>query len=337
MTEVRMSTGPTMASPEPAGSGEVRQATTTLEGWRAFVDAAPARFDLLPEGRWRALAGAGRLAYDEARMSYHSQMLVAETAVVRKVAGQGRRLMAANRRDPDARSAMVVSGPPATGKSTAIKQFGRAHELRVRELHPEGERIPVVYVTTPPKDSPAMLAAQFAWFLGLGPVKPSKDVTGVAGAVCQILARAHCDIVLVDEVHNLDGATVRDRELASSLRYFTEHVPATFVYAGVNVRAGALPAGDGVTVGTPPIPPGGEWHSLVAALEGALRLHRHEPGSLSRHAGYLHARTGGVIGSLCHLVRAAAVTAILDGGEKIDQALLQQTRIDYSAEASAPA
>jgi hypothetical protein len=32
-------------------------------------------------------------------------------------------------------------------------------------------------------------------------------------------------------------------------------------------------------------------------------LHRHEPGALPAQAKYLHQRTGGMIGSLTHLVR----------------------------------
>src|SRR4051812_36458179 len=94
----RMDTGSTVTSLVAAGSGGVRQASTTLEGWRAFVDAAPARLDLLPEGRWTTLAGAERCAYDEVRMNYHSEMHVLETPDVRTVARQGRRLMIANRR-----------------------------------------------------------------------------------------------------------------------------------------------------------------------------------------------------------------------------------------------
>jgi hypothetical protein len=50
-----------------------------------------------------------------------------------------------------------VSGQQTTGKTTALKQLDRAHELMGRQRYPErsGDRIPVVYVTTPPKGSPA--------------------------------------------------------------------------------------------------------------------------------------------------------------------------------------
>ena len=67
-------------------------------------------------------------------------------------------------------------------------------------------------------------------------------------------------------------------------------------------------------------------------LETALRLHRHEPGTLTRSARYLHRRTGGMIGSLSHLVRAAAQMAILEGDEAITRKLLDTIPVDHAAE-----
>jgi hypothetical protein len=324
---------------------ELRLPQTTLAGWRAFVDSEPAHFDLLPDERWKALNDAERLAYDEARMNYHSEMLVVATSTVTKIAKQGRLLTIVNRRETGARRGMIVSGPQTTGKTTAIKQFGRMHELRVREMHPGTKRIPVVYVTTPPKGSPRKLAAEFARFLGLGPIKARQNVTDIADAVCQILIQEHCDVVLVDEIHNLNNGTSAGEDLSDHLKYFTEHIPATFIYAGIDLQTSGLftgirgkqIAGRCVLINSASIPFNDEWRSLVAALENALRLHRHEPGTLLRHARYLHAKSsGGSIGSLFHLVRAAAATAILDGTEKIDLALLKSTLTDYNAQANAP-
>jgi hypothetical protein len=70
----------------------------------------------------------------------------------------------------------------------------------------------------------------------------------------------------------------------------------------------------------------------VATLEAALRLHRHERGTLQRLDRYLHKRTGGMIGSLSHLVRAAALTAIDTGAEAITRDLLEGVPVDYAAE-----
>ncbi len=47
---------------------------------------------------------------------------------------------------------------------------------------------------------------------------------------------------------------------------------------------------------------------------------------------YLHDRTGGMIGSLSHLVREAALDAILDGSERITRASLERVDLDESAE-----
>ena len=138
------------------------------------------------KGQWAALSAAGKQAYDEARLSYHSEMIIVATTAVREVARQGRLLTLLNRREISARRALIVSGQQTTGKTTALKQLGRTHELMVREpAYPArgGDRIPVVYVTTPPKGSPRKLAMEFARFLGLPPVRRGYNTTDIADAV----------------------------------------------------------------------------------------------------------------------------------------------------------
>ena len=315
-----------------------REPTMTLAGWRRFVDSAPASFDLLAGEQWQALSGEQRGRYDEARINYHSELVVVATSTVREVARQGRLLTMLNRREISARRGLIVSGLPATGKSTALKQLGRTHELMVRERYPGTGRIPVVYVTTPPKGSPRKLAMEFARFLGLPPVRRGQNTTDIADAVCQVLIDARVDLVLVDEIHNLNLATSAGEDMSDHLKYFTEHLPATFAYAGVNVERSGLftgvrgkqIAGRCVLVSTGPFPCQAEWASLLATLDAALRLHRHRPGTLPRLGKYLHQRTGGMIGSLSHLVRAAALTAILEGTEEITRKMLDGSIIAVS-------
>jgi len=140
-----------------------RTPTMTLAGWRRFVDAEPAALELLPDKAWNALSPMDKLYYDETRFNYHSEMIVVATSTIREVARQGRLLTLLNRREISARRGLIVSGPQTTGKSTALKQLGRTHELMTRQRYPGryGERIPVVYVTTPPKGSPRKLAMEF--------------------------------------------------------------------------------------------------------------------------------------------------------------------------------
>ena len=320
-----------------------REPTMTLTGWRRFVDSAPASFDLLAGEQWQALSGEQRVRYDEARINYHSELVVVATSTVREVARQGRLLTMLNRREISARRGLIVSGLQTTGKSTALKQLGRTHELMVRERYPVTDRIPVVYVTTPPKGSPRKLAMEFARFLGLPPARRGQNTTDIADAVCQVLIDARVDLVLVDEIHNLNLATSAGEDMSDHLKYFTEHLPATFVYAGINVERSGLftgvrgkqIAGRCVLINTGPFPFQQEWAALLATLEAALRLHHHQPGTLPGLGKYLHQRTGGMIGSLSHLVRAAALVAILDGTEQITRKLLDGIPVDHAAQSDA--
>ncbi|MFE0795319.1 hypothetical protein [Streptomyces mutabilis] len=73
-----------------------------------------------------------------------------------------------------------------------------------------------------------------------------------------------------------------------------------------------------------------------ASLETTLRLHRHQTGALVKLAKYLHQRTGGMIGSLSHLIRAADISAIRDGSERITETALRDIRIDHNSESDSP-
>jgi hypothetical protein len=330
--------------PQPAIVGDHRPPPTTLASWRAFVDEDPLTFTLTDQATVGAFDEHARMRYDEERIRYHSELVVVATSTVRDVIRQGRLLTMLNQREISARRGLIVSGAWATGKSTAIKQLGRTHELLVRRRYPGDHRIPVVYVTTPPKGSPRKLAAEFARFLGLPTVKSRYNVTDIADSVCQVLIDARTDLVIVDEIHNLNLATSAGEDMSDHLKYFTEHLPATFVYAGINVESSGLftgirgkqIAGRCVVVRTGPFPYQQEWKSLVATLDDALRLHRHEHGGLLRLTKYLHQRTGGVISSLSHLVRAAAITAILEGTETITRESLDAIQVDHAAEDASP-
>jgi hypothetical protein len=69
----------------------------------------------------------------------------------------------------------------------------------------------------------------------------------------------------------------------------------------------------------------------VEGFERALCLHAHQPGTLLPLADYLYGRTGGYIVSLSHLIREAAIMAILSGTERIDEALLSEVELDHAA------
>ncbi len=181
---------------------------------------------------------------------------------------------------------------------------------------------------------------EFARFLGLPPIRRAWNATDISDAVCQVLIEARVDLVLVDEIHNLNLATSAGEDMSDHLKYFTEHLPATFVYAGIDVERSGLftgvrgrqIAGRCVLINTRAFPFQSEWSSLIATLETSLRLHKHQPGTLAGLDRYLHQRTGGMIGSLSHLIRAAALTAVMDGSEAITRTLLDSIPLDHAAQ-----
>jgi hypothetical protein len=344
----------------PGPLAEPHHTLTTKEGWQRFVDEG--RTDDLEEARTNdarggtdraagagsvTAAGPGEAEWLHARLDYHARLVVVTTPTIRTVIHLGRRLVLLNRHQHSAgaRRGLVVTGLPGTGKTTAITELGRAHELRVRRRSPAAvQRLPVVYVTVPPKATPRMLAVEFARFLGL-PVTRSMNQSDVTSAVCQVLGTLHTDLVLVDELHNLNLHTHGGADVSDQLKYLAERISATFVYAGIDLAAvgmfsgirGRQIAGRFIAITTGPLPYGtGEqrqqWRRLLATLEGTLRLGAHRPGTFVRLDRYLYERTGGMIGSLLHLVRAAAIDAILDSSERITRASFDAVVLDHAAE-----
>ena len=320
------------------------QALTSLAGWRQFASEVPAVPQLLDTGVWQGLDPGKRAAYDDDRIAHHSRLLVVQTPAVRDVVTTGRRLAHMNRSAHYGRSGLIVSGPARTGKTTAITQLGKTIEVIHRRRHPGcGEDIPVVYVTVPPAATPRMIAAEFARFLGI-PVTRQANITDIIEAVCGVCTDTRVTAVCVDEIHNLNIATRTGAEASDTLKYFSERIPATFVLAGINVeRAGCCPAlaasrspADTPWSAPAPSPATRQWATLAAAIEGSLRLHRHQPGTLPDLAGYLHQRTGGMIGSLLWLIRSAAIQAVIDGTEKITRESMDPIPVDIASQAGQP-
>jgi len=331
-------------TPPAAGSADHATQLTTLLGWRQFVTAVPSIPHLLAEQDWLSLEDGKRAAHDEERLEHHSRLVVVQTPVIGRIVKRGGDLIRMNRLAHYGRSGLMVSGPARTGKTTAVTQLGKTAEVTHRHRYPHSrDDIPVIYITVPPAATGKMIAMELARFLGL-PVPRRANITDVIESVCGICLDTRVTMIIVDELHNLDMSTRTGAEASDTLKYFSERLPATFVYAGIGLDRGALlagPRGDQVAgrftlIPTSAFTPGQEWSALIAAIEGALRLYRHNDGSLVTLADYLHRRTRGVIGSLLWLIRDASCQAILDGTEKITRKGLDQITVDMTAQAPPP-
>ena len=146
--------------------------------------------------------------------------------------------------------------------------------------------------------------------------------------------------MICDELHNISLATRSGAEVSDTLKYFSERIPATFVYAGINLERDGLftgtrgqqIAGRFNSITTVAYPRTDDWRGIIATLEGTLRLHEHRSGTLVDLDHYLHRRTGGMMGSLSQLVRGAAIEAILTGSEHITKPVLDTVEIDHAAQ-----
>lgn len=312
---------------------------STLEGWNQFTTAVLEPPELLAKHQWQTLTGGERELYTDQRVDYHSRLGVVATSTLRRVINTGRRLTLLNRHTISARRGMVVSGAAGTGKTTAITQLGKTYQAIDRARHPRLERIPVIYATVPPAATPRMVAMEFARFLGL-PIPPRANITDVIEAVCGVATDTRVSLVLIDEIHNMQLGTRSGAEVSDTLKYFSERIQATFIYSGIDVEhqglfsgtRGRQIAGRFTLIPTVAFPLTDEWRQVVLTLEQALRLHHHPPGTLPKLASYLHQRTGGMIGSLSHLIRGGAIEAILTGTERLTKPLLDGIDLDHAAQ-----
>ena len=214
---------------------------TTKEGWRTFVGRRAAALPQLTRAELLALrARPGTNTEQDRRRDYHADLpLVNTPEAIQKVISTGRLLVQLNRRQISARRGAIISGMSGTGKTTALTQLGRAHELAMRKRHPhDSGRLPVLYVTVPPSGHPTpgcwrwSSPASSAWSLVRAPTSPTSPTPSARSPRTPML-----DLVLVDEIHNISLATRTGAEVSDQLKYFAERLPATFVYAGVEVEA----------------------------------------------------------------------------------------------------
>lgn len=306
------------------------------QGWDAFVSRPLAAAHDAADPAWP----------QSEREDYHSELAVMRTPVMNSIFTAVRRLLLVNRRQQaGARRGLIISGPATTGKTTTMMALGRSFQLADARQHPgHAGRRPVLFISVPPAATPKMLVSEFARFLGM-PVTDRLNQTQITSAVCDLLCELGTQLVLIDDVHLLDTQRRAGAETSDQLKYLGERIPATFVYSAIDIESSSLLSGvRGAQIAGrfkifrhPPLAYATEqdhavWHDLVHAMESMLRLRAHRPGTLVRHAAYLHQRTAGRLGSLSHLIREAALIALTEGTERIAKQLLSDVALDAAAE-----
>lgn len=253
----------------------------------------------------------------------------------------------ARRADGTALLADCPSHTGGGGKTTALLQVGRTcHLAHTQTAPPPGKpsdvQVPVAYVLVPPGATAKTLAAEFARYLGI-PVTARMTQAQITESVCHTYNQAGVRLVLIDEIHRVNPRTTTGAETADFIKDLTERITATFVYAGTSRRrpcspvsavpswpagrhsSSAGPSPHASATGTPSLTPSPTSKTPSTSTTTG-------PGTLPRHATYLHHHTTGRIGSLTRPIRQAAITAIYDGTERITKQTLDAIRLDHHAE-----
>ena len=321
---------------------------STITKWREFAARDIPEPRPLTHAEYKRLSAADREAHDDARHAWINSDDVLQTRDVTRIDRMTQRLLHQNRvASRSARRNLVVSGPPALGKSTAALQVGlRVDDIsRTRSGRTGDDFMPVIYHVVGTTTTPKSLMLGFAKTMGLLE-SPRAATHTVTDRVVNVMNSLGVRLVILDEVQNVRSNRVHGAEAAVTLRRFTEELDATFIYAGVNLRSapfmtgpdGEMVEGRAEMVEMRRYSPNNEadrdeWQSLTAAFEQRLPLFRHEEGVITAMSLDLLHQCGGSIGSLKHAINSCASDAIIDGAERITAtALRNQLAGDLLAE-----
>jgi len=352
------------ATSDPTGAGTARQRSlSTYEGWKDFAERPPRhRPASLSREQLAELPAAERAGYDLERRVWHANILL-RTRQVEDIELQLADILDSNLQDSDrVKSAAAIDAPPALGKSTVVNNFGRVfHQERIAEAGEwldadrDVRHLPVCHVTLTGrltiKGLHMMILGFYAHPATAGILHRSMAGRDLARAAAECIERHDTRLVIVDDLHFLNMRTRDGVEVANQLKWLANEYNATFLFAGVALRARGL-VGEGHTgqeaamaqtfrrwtvLGLSPFtlthkPGRDEWDRLLFGIEQSLVLADARPGMLVDLSRYLFARTTGNIGSLMDLIRRGASRAIRTGREAIDRDLLNDIRIDEGAE-----
>ncbi|MEU6347178.1 ATP-binding protein [Streptomyces sp. NPDC046977] len=324
-----------------------------LDGWNYF-----ARTDLKPPDL-RDCAPAGTKVDDtDPRVVYNGHLCVVNIPVIEAAIVNASRLYGTNITRMQGQLGSIIDGEEGTGKTFLLRSLGRDFQQRAEKYY--SDRIPVVHILAPhDADSKQAWLWEIGQFLGLAP--EPKDLTeapqwaktkqlrcpDLSIPVMHVLEHAKTDILLIDDIHRV---TVDQLAVFLPLSdYLRNKLGITTIYCGTGaaeifhaarlkanrhskdpqhntlpvLRLEPIPYRDGVDLET--------WPRLVKGFEKQVRLHRLAEGDLTRHATYLHQRTGGRLLYISQLVCQAAQAAIHTGEETITLDLLESINIGFTS------
>ena len=226
---------------------------------------------------------------------------------------------------------LLLVGPSNNGKTMIAEKFYRSHPQKVSD-NGEHEVIPVLMMQMPADATVNRFYTALLIKLNT-PVGFHGRYNAREVLMLQLMRTVGVRILIVDEVHNLLGATAnRQRELLNMLRFIGNELRIPIVCLGIRDAYLAIRSDDQLENRFHPLllPPwelGEEFARLMASFETVLPLR--EPSNLSSSPllELILSRSEGTIGEMTALLNSATATALLHGEERISRNAIE--RADY--------
>lgn len=320
------------------------------EDLHRYLSTTVARPEVLTDSAYHSLSASEQGAHDRSRVLYLSGGILVDTPHLQRAKKLLTQSFAENIGRNSGHAGLMLSGDSTVGKTTTAKALMRYVFSQYGKQFPDfsqHDRIPVAYIEVPAGSTGKLLMKTFAHFLGLT-VRTAESMVDIRNRVVEALNQAGTQLIVVDELQNLAGKSPGNGESVDVLKNLHNDLPATFVYAGLDLTSGEILAGTrgqqlsgrfnllqmGRFTRSNPTDRAA-WLRLVNTFEKCLPLRDHELGTLPSMSDYLFDRTNGSIGSLGRLLTGAAIESISvgkSGREQITLELLEEQILDIAAE-----
>ena len=221
---------------------------------------------------------------------------------------------------------LLLYGETGNGKTFIVNRFAQRHPP---DDNPEGDAaiVPVLVIQAPPLPSESRLYDAMLERLG-APYKSRDPVAKKQFQVLRLLRAVNTRMVIIDELHHaLVGPANQQRIVMNALKYLSNELQLSLVGVGTREAIRAIQADPQLAsrfhrVELATWHMDQEYRKLLASFERMLPLRK--PSRLHKEplATQLLAMTEGTIGELSILLKAAAISAVRSGIERIDAKVL---------------
>lgn len=230
---------------------------------------------------------------------------------------------------------ILLVGSSNNGKTTLLKEFVKMHppydyniEKAPEEISDDffdeytGVGIPVIYTIAPTEPSENRLYSIILEQLNV-PYKVRDTTDSKAALVRHYLKALNTRILIIDEIHNiLNGSTARQRQTMSAIRDLSSKLKMPVILSGVKEALRAVNTEDQISSRYRPEyltkwKKDQDYVNLLATVVKRLPLKKRSSIVNPESAVEIFDMSGGYIGEIVNLIKAAAIYAIKSGSEQI--------------------